>query len=370
MKDALVRWVVPLLVLVVGISEALSASPGSSRVFEIGIALGLSLPLALRTRAPIAAFAIIIVTAAIQAVFSSAGQMAIPVAVTVSSWAVGRNADEPASWAAPITMIVIGGGWVLFADDPSGDPIQGVTLVAGVWFLGRSFRLRAQAEAAQAEQAALLVRQSEEREAEAVEIERARIARELHDIVGHATSLITIRLQALRRRLSAGDPTADELKSIERDARQALSDMRRLVAVMRETDAETRLRPPPGLKDLPDLIDSVRRAGLTVRSEIAELPDNLDPGIQLAAYRVVQEALTNAIRHSDGSRVEVSIFNDHERIHIEVKDNGKISTEQNGSGLVGMRERVVLYGGSVSAGPAADGGYRVRASLRISGESE
>jgi nitrate/nitrite-specific signal transduction histidine kinase len=142
----------------------------------------------------------------------------------------------------------------------------------GVWLLGRSLRLRAQFESAQRERAALLVKQSEEREAEAIESERARIARELHDIVGHATSLITIRLQALRRRLPAGDPTAEEIKSIERDARQALSDMRRLVAVMRETDADNRLRPPPGLNDMPDLIESVRRAGFTVHSEIEYCP--------------------------------------------------------------------------------------------------
>jgi signal transduction histidine kinase len=242
-----------------------------------------------------------------------------------------------------------------------------VIVISGVWFLGRSFRLRAKLEAAQVEQAALLLRQAAEREAEATEKERARIARELHDIVGHATSLITIRLQALRRSLPAGDPTAAELKSIESDARQALSDMRRLVTVMRDTGPDNHLRPQPGVSDLPDLLESMRKAGFTVHSDISELPDTLDPGVQLATYRVVQEALTNALRHSDGSRVDVSISNDPETIHIEVKDNGRPSPRaDNGSGLVGMRERVALYGGSVSAGPAPDGGYRVRASFRAS----
>jgi signal transduction histidine kinase len=178
--------------------------------------------------------------------------------------------------------------------------------------------------------------------------------------------LITIRLQALRRSLPKGDPTSEEIRSIEGDARRALSDMRRLVSVMREVDIENRLGPPPGLSDLPGLIEGMRSAGFAVRINIEELPGDLNPGVQLAAYRVVQEALTNTIRHSDGSRVMVSVSVDREDLRIEVRDNGKPSSMQrNGTGLVGMRERVSLYGGSVSAGPAPDGGYRVQALLRI-----
>jgi signal transduction histidine kinase len=366
LKNALWQWSVPSLVLLVGLSEAFSNTTGSSRIFEIGVVLALALPLVIRARAPVIAFAIVIVAAAFQATFNSSSQLAIPLAILAASLAVGRYADEPVSWVAPLSLILIGVSVVVFGDDPASDLIFAEIVMIGVWFLGRSFRLRAQFESAQRERAALLVKQSHEREAEAIESERARIARELHDIVGHATSLITIRLQALRRRLPAGDPTAEEIKSIEQDARQALSDMRRLVAVMRETDAESRLQPPPGLNDLPHLIESVRRAGFTVQSEIRVLPDALDPGIQLAAYRVVQEALTNSIRHSDGSLIEVAVSADQESINVVVRDNGTPSQrDQNGSGLVGMRERVALYGGSFSAGPATDGGYRVRASLRI-----
>jgi signal transduction histidine kinase len=366
LKDALWQWVVPTLVLIVGLSEALTDTTGSSRIFEISIVLALALPLVVRARAPIAVFAVIVVAALIQATFSSAGQIAIPLALMIASGAVGRYAEEPASWVAPLSLILISVAVVLLGNE-TGDLFFGVILTAGVWFLGRSFRLRAKLEAAQAEQTALHLKQSEEREVAAMERERTRIARELHDIVGHATSLITIRLQALRRRLPAGDPTVDELKSIEHDARQALSDMRRLVAVMRETNAESRLQPPPGLDDLPRLIESVRGAGFAVNSKIAELPGTLDPGIQLAAYRVVQEALTNALRHSNGSHVEVLVSVDRGSIYVEVRDDGKPSPrEQNGSGLVGMRERVALYGGTLSAGPVPDGGFRVQASLRLS----
>ncbi len=371
LKDALWQWAVPSVVLIVGISEALDNTTGSSQTFEIGVALALALPLAIRARAPIAAFATIIGAATAQYVFGSASQAAIPLAVIAASLAVGRHAEEPVSWVAPLSWILITTIALLFGDEEAVDLVFGGVVIVGVWFLGRSFRLRAQLESTQAERSALFVKQSREREAEAIEKERARIARELHDIVGHATSLITIRLQALRRRLPSDDPTAEEIKSIERDARQALSDMRRVVAVMREAEAESRLQPPPGLDDMPGLIESVRRAGFTVHSEIAQLPGTLDPGVQLAAYRVVQEALTNAIRHSNGSRVEVSVSVDRANLHIEVTDDGRPPPrDQNGSGLVGMRERVALYGGSFSAGPVVDGGYQVRASLRIPEESQ
>lgn len=366
LKEAVWRWVVPALVLIVGLSEALANNTGASRLFEIAVAFALTVPLAFRSRAPITVFGLVLMAAAAQATLSSSGQIAIPLAILIASEAVGHYSEEPYSWVAPLTVVLLSLALIIFGDDPFGDLLVGSFVIVGVWFLGRSFRLRAELKSNQQQQAALLIRQAEERESEAIETERARIARELHDIVGHATSLMTIRLQALRRSLPEGDPTSEEIRSIEGDARQALSDMRRLVSVMREIDTENRLEPPPELSDLPRLIEGMRRAGFTVHSDIQELSGDLNPGVQLAAYRVVQEALTNTIRHSDGSRVTVSVSVDREDLRIEVRDNGKPSSMQrNGTGLVGMRERVSLYGGSLSAGPAPDGGYRVQALLRI-----
>lgn len=366
LKEALWRWAVPSLVLIVGLSEALANNTGPWRGFEIAVVLLLTVPLAFRSRAPIAVFALVLMAAAIQSTLSSSGQIAIPLSIVVASEAVGRHAEEPVSWVAPLTVMLVGLALLAFGEDAVGDLLFGALVMVGVWFLGRSFRLRAKLKSNQQEQAALLIRQAEEREAEAIETERSRIARELHDIVGHATSLITIRLQALRRSLPSDDPAAEEIKSIEGDARQALSDMRRLVAIMRDTESSNRLEPPPGLGEIPRLVESMRRAGFTVNSDIGDFPGDLNPGVQLVAYRIVQEALTNTIQHSDGSRVEVSVSVDHEDLHIEVKDNGEPPPRQhNGTGLVGMQQRVALYGGSVSAGPAPDGGYRVKASLRI-----
>jgi signal transduction histidine kinase len=307
LKESLGRWGVPSLVLTIGLSEALANNTGSSRVFEVAVAVALAAPLVLRSRFPISVFGLVLAASGLQATLSSSSQIAIPIAILVASEAVGRRAEEPIAWVAPLTVILVVLASVVLGDEPFEDLVFGGLVMVGVWFLGRSFRLRAKLKSNQEEQAALLISQAEEREAEAVESERARIARELHDIVGHATSLITIRLQALRRRLPAGDPTAEEIKSIEGDARQALSDMRRLVAIMGESEHGSRLGPPPGLNEISGLVESMRRAGFTVEADVGHLPSGLSPGIQLAAFRVVQEALTNTIRHSGGSTVEISI---------------------------------------------------------------
>jgi signal transduction histidine kinase len=366
LKTVLWRWAIPVVVLIVGLSAGFDGHTGASLVFEIALACGLAVPLIFRSRAPIAVFGLVLMAALVQASIGSPEQLAVPLAILVASESVGRHAEEPVSWVAPLTVILGGLALVAFGDERFGDLLIGGLWIGGAWFLGRSLRLRAKLNSNQQEQAALLTQQAEEREAEAAEMERARITRELHDIVGHATSLITIRLQALRRSLPSDDETAVEIKSIEGDARQALSDMRRLVAIMNDTETASRLVPPPGLGEIPDLVESMRKAGYTIDAEIEEIPDDLDPGIQLAAYRVVQEALTNTIRHSGGSRVELAIAVDRENLRINVEDDGHPSPGQhNGTGLVGMRQRVALYDGSVTAGPAPDGGYRVQASLRI-----
>jgi signal transduction histidine kinase len=366
LKEALWRWAVPLLVLIVGLSYALAYNTGGWRVLEIGVAFAVSVPLVFRAQAPIFVFCIVLVGAGVQAAFSSSPQEAIPLSMWLASGAVGRHAEEPIAWVAPLTVVAISVGIAALGAAPLVDMLYMAVVMVGFWFLGRSFRLRAKVKAHQQEQAALLIEQAEARETQAAETERARIARELHDIVGHATSLITIRLQALRRSLPPDDPTTNEIRSIEGEARQALSDMRRLVAVMRAPDGESRLEPTPGLSDLPHLMDGMRRAGYTVHADIGQIPAHLDPGVQLAAYRVVQEALTNTIRHADGSRVEISIAVNNDELQIDVNDDGhRTPTEHNGSGLFGMRQRVALYDGKVSAGPEPDGGYRVRALLRI-----
>lgn len=366
LKTALWRWGVPVMVLVVGLMAGFDGHTGASLMFEVALALALAVPLFFRSQAPLVVFLLILLAVVVADIFELDGSPGIPLAMLVASESVGRHAEEPASWIAPLSLIIGALAGAFFLDRPLGEMLLMAFTQVGAWFLGSSLRLRAKLKANQQEQTALLTQRAEEREAEAVESERVRIARELHDIVGHATSLITIRLQALRRSLPSDDPTAKEIKSIEGDARQALSDMRRLVAITNDTGGVNRLSPPPGLAEISGLIESMRKAGYTVETEIEELPDNLNAGVQLAAYRVIQEALTNTIRHSGGSRIEVSVAVDSESLRIDVRDDGNPSPGQhNGTGLAGMRQRVALYDGSVAAGPEPDGGYRVKASLRI-----
>lgn len=365
--SALWQWGIPSVVLIAGLAVALADSTGTRLAFEIGVALALALPLVYRYRAPILVFGMVVAATIVHASLSSASQIAIPLAVLFASEAVGRHADEPLSWVAPLTLITVIVGLVVLGDDQVEDLVFGGTVMVGVWFLGRSFRLRAEVAARERERAAVLVRLAQEREAVATEVERIRIARELHDIVGHATSLVTIRLQTLRRKLKPGDPVGEEIKSIEGDARQALSEMRRLVSIMRLEDAEVSLEPQPGLAQLPGLVASMQKAGFHVETRVTGLPETLNPGVDLAAYRLIQEALTNTMRHSGGSQVEISVSVDRGELLIEIADDGASShpSRQPGGGLIGMRERTALYGGTMSAGPVPEGGFCVRAVLHL-----
>jgi signal transduction histidine kinase len=212
-----------------------------------------------------------------------------------------------------------------------------------------------------------------EREAEqAVAAERTRIARELHDIVAHHLSVVI--LQAAGARVS-GKPPAGSLEKIEHSGRQALTELRRLVGVLREQHEEPELAPQPGLGEVPALAETVRAAGIPVRLVIAaELGDGartaLPAALEVSAYRIVQEALTNVLKHAGAAHAEVAIGCADEVVTIEVTDDGAgvdATLAPGGHGLVGMRERVALFGGDFQAGPRPGGGFGVRARLPLTG---
>ena len=202
----------------------------------------------------------------------------------------------------------------------------------------------------------------------AVEEERARIARELHDVVGHALGVIVVPAEGERAMLAADAPdsTRETLAGIAQCARDALDDVRRLLLVMRMDNA---LGPQPGLDDVPRLLDGVASAGLPAELVVTGTPRPLPPGVDLSAYRVVQEALTNSLRHAQDARARVVLSYSAEAIAIEVTDDGRAVPEggSRGFGLLGMRERVALFGGSVAAGPRADGGFGVYVDLPTGG---
>lgn len=243
------------------------------------------------------------------------------------------------------------------------------------WILGDSLRNR---RAYLSEVEARADRAEQDRAAEtakAVQAERDRIARELHDVVAHSVSVMVVQAGAARRVIdSHPDQTTESLGIIEATGRDALDELRRLLGVLRDPDAReptaSALSPQPGAGDIEGLVDQWRQTGLDVTLETTGTPAELSSGLGLTAYRVVQEALTNAMKHAGQATVTVHVSFKPDRIDIEVVDDGRgvqpgASDLSTGHGLLGMAERVDLFGGSLDLGPNPGGGFRVTASLPL-----
>ncbi len=204
---------------------------------------------------------------------------------------------------------------------------------------------------------------------EAVVEERARIARELHDVIAHHVSMIVVQAGAERRVLGDSNASTREvLETVEQSGRGALTEMRRLLGMLRG-DASEPLAPQPGLDDVPILVGQLREAGLPVELQIDGEPRELPVGIELSAYRIVQEALTNALKHAGDARATVHVGYGSDVLDLEIADDGAggpTRASSGGHGLVGMRERVALYGGRLDASHRAGGGFVVRVKLPIS----
>jgi signal transduction histidine kinase len=255
-----------------------------------------------------------------------------------------------------------------------------VAWVAGYALRERSERAKAaetRATLAEREREAALMRATlaeREREAAAriaVAEERTRIARELHDIVAHAMSVMVLQVGAVRHKLpQVLDEDRDALGRVEQAGRTALSEMRRLLGAMRSDGDGPELGPQPGLEALDSLVDDVTRAGLPVRLHVDGETFPLPRAIDLSAYRIVQEGLTNALKHADASSADVTVHYRPDELELRVADDGKgpAPTNGHGHGLVGIRERVSIYGGEMSAGAAPAGGFVLNARLPVDRE--
>jgi signal transduction histidine kinase len=211
---------------------------------------------------------------------------------------------------------------------------------------------------------------AEEEERSAVLSERTRIARELHDVVAHHMSLIAVRAETAPYRLGGlAEPTREEFSQISTTAREALTEMRRLLGVLRSEGHEVPVAPQPGLADLRDLVDGARRAGTPVELTMPEDPEGLPPAVELTAYRIVQEALSNAARHAPGAPATVVLARSPEALAITVTDKGvgRPGTQEPvpGHGMLGMRERAAMLGGDLSVGYVREGGFMVQAVLPL-----
>jgi signal transduction histidine kinase len=274
--------------------------------------------------------------------------------------------------------VVLGGSSMVVSNDPDravGTLVFVPVLFAIGWLAGFALRERVtQAEAAE-ERAAHAERQRAAATRIAAAEERARIARELHDIVAHAVSVMVLQVGAVRHKLP--DTLAEEtdaLRSVERAGRTALTEMRRLLDATRRDGEDAALTPHPGLDNLEALAAEVQRAGLAVRLHIDGAPFGLPEAIDLSAYRIVQEGLTNALKHARASRADVTVRYRAGAVEVEVRDDGTgavgaLSEGEPGRGLAGIRERVTIYGGEMTAGAAPDRGFLLSTRLPVPGGS-
>jgi len=250
-----------------------------------------------------------------------------------------------------------------------GDYIWPLLLFSAVWAVGFFLASRSQQVAEAAARAEAAERAREEEARAAVAEERARIARELHDVVGHSVSVMTVQAAAARRLLlPEQERERQALLVVEQTGREALAEMRRLVGVLRRPEEAPALAPQPSLGHVDKLVAQARDAGLPVELHVQGTPVPLSAGIDLTAYRLVQEGLTNAVKHAKAEHAEVLVRYSDGHVEITVSDDGRGggNGEGGGHGLVGMRERVSVYGGELRAGPRPEGGFALHARLPVS----
>ena len=342
----------------------------------LAIILGVlsAVPVAWRRRTPLAA----LVVAGVAAVAYEAlgfAESATTIGVLICLYSVAAHCDRRRSiigavYTAIGTLVVfITARWGVNL----GNIVSNVVVFATAWILGDNLRNRRAYLASLEDRAARLEREQVEQAHRAVADERARIARELHDVVAHNVSVMVVQAGAARR-MTERDPARarDALTSVEAVGRQALDEMRRLLGVLRTEDEATEQRSPqPSVSQLDSLVAHVREAGLPVEVVVEGEPRPLMSGVDMSAYRIVQEALTNSLKHAGPAHARVMLrWGDHD-LRLEVVDDGRglaadaPVSNGGGHGLVGMRERVALFGGELQAGPRKGGGYAVSARIPL-----
>jgi signal transduction histidine kinase len=296
------------------------------------------------------------------------GDFTTLLAIVLVAYSIGAETDPPRNWLGLGMMSVpLLGVFVVAGLEPS-DVGALIVFLGGPWGVGVVVRQRTNRAAEAIDRARRLEREREADTAAAAADERARIARELHDIVSHSISVIAIQTQAVRRRLGPDHAReARDLAAVETTAREALAEMRRLFGVLRSDGEVPDLTPQPGLGELERLLEQVRTAGMRVALEVEGEPDVLSPGADLAAFRIVQEALTNTLRHAGARDATVRLRYGADELEVVVEDDGvgPNGAASGGHGLIGIRERVSLYGGSVETSAREGGGFRLAARLPL-----
>jgi signal transduction histidine kinase len=362
---------------------------------EVLVALASTLPLAVRRRRPLSVLAVMGVALTVATAFAVVFGP-IP-AIGLAVYTVATQRDRRSSLTALlalevalVTAVVV----VEVTTTVKGDLTFTPVIAAAGWFAGDSVRARRAYAAGLAEQAAQRRREEVERAQRSVVEERVRIARDLHDVVAHSLSVIAVQAGMGRHVLdSQPEQAAAALAAVETTSRGALGELRRVVGLLRQAEQpDPTLSPAPGLGDLPQLLEQVRSAGVQVDLDVRGEPRYLPPGMELSLYRIVQEALTNVVKHAGPARARVDISYAADAIGVEVVDDGRgrdsRSADANGAlpdrvrspvttiadragsdvvrhGIIGMRERVALFSGSLTVGPGPTGGFQVSVRLPL-----
>jgi signal transduction histidine kinase len=331
--------------------------PDRSLAVFLAFAPAITLPLAWRRRAPLTVALVCATALTAQALVAepavSFGEF---LAMMLATYSVAAHSSiERAAVGGVAAFVAVGIHALQEPDAGSFDWVYGVFYFGGAFLLGRAIRRRAL--------------RAEERVRAAAVDERSRMARDLHDVISHSVGVMVVQAGAARLALD-GDPAAARrsIEEVELTGRRTLDELRRLLGVLRADVPER--APQPGLSALGALVEQIRNTGLPVELELDGERRALSPGLELAAFRIVQEALTNVIKHAPGARTRVRVALEAEELVLEIENDGHVNGASGvGYGLAGMRERAAMYGGSLEAGPRPDGRFRVLARLPAGGEA-
>ena len=347
--------------------------PAGPLWFDVLAILAITVPLFFRERfpfgAPVAVGAAIVASSFVDEELLPHGLVSTIVAIAAFV-VVGMVRDRRQAVAG--LAFGIGAGAIVVHNDPNGrigNFVFTAIVFTVAWKIGFAISRKFHEADEARERAVMAERAREERARLAVSDERARIARELHDVVGHSVSVMTVQASAARRLLRPQqEKERQALLVVEQTGREALAEMRRMVGVLRRPEEAPALAPQPSLEQIQRLVENTREAGLPVELRIEGDPVQLPAGVDLTAYRLVQEGLTNALKHARAGHAEVILRYGDGQVVVTVSDDGHGDGggDGGGHGLLGLRERVSVYGGELEAGPRADGGYRLRATLPVS----
>jgi signal transduction histidine kinase len=373
--------VLAVLLALSSVAPVLDGDPSWGKPKALGVALALlsTVPVAWRARRPLTAFAIVLGANAACIYAAAPHQAAFQpfVALVLTGYSVGSRAEERrALWVPPVLLAASVPVFVaarLHGQD-SGNIIPSLVWLVAAWATGRTVRSWRHKNVALELANRELTEQRELQAQAAVAVERSRIARELHDVVAHNVSMMVVQAGAAARVVRDQQPDVrNALEVIAATGRETVDEMRTLLGVLRSEDGQgcddgpAALKPQPGLADLDQLVGGVREAGLPVTLRIEGAARPLPPALDLSAFRIVQEALTNALKHAGPARAEVTVRYEDGLVSLEITDSGRGPHDDRGTGhgLVGMRERVAMFGGKLEAARGDGGGFTVRVRLPV-----